>query len=194
MYHKARRVLAVFLILMHLLITGVSTAKADSTPITLQSAEFITGKGFVLKFQVTPKFDPKKVDKFILINSVKYKLDCHRQNDILTCVAEISRKQFGNHAIIWIGKYSFGATIKEPRQSYCYNIIDYDLSGVWERIGTYCQDHVARIGEAITFYNPEWFDYFDYIYTLDGSDAFCSGDSFFPAPDLGNGYYYFCRN
>ena len=127
MYHKARRVLAVFLILMHLLITGVSTAKADSTPITLQSAEFITGKGFVLKFQVTPRFDPKKVDKFILINSVKYKLDCHRQNDILTCVAEISRKQFGSvlkvitpipfniPSILWIKLFKLSKwVIKKP--------------------------------------------------------------------------------
>ena len=201
---KPFRLLASSIILFTLIGTAVTPAQAAGvTAVHILGADYISGKGLVLYFEVSVDFNLEAAEKLVIVNGIRFPLACQfKDNGLLVCVAGVKKTAIGSLASIFIGDASFESTIPEPNMpvvpvvnvctGYEYNVYDYGPPTPeiipWGLIGTYTQPCPATVGDVIEFYNANWdgfqfYDgFFDYTYSLDGNDV-C-------APDLGNGYYF----
>ncbi len=190
------------LLLTSLALTVVPAMAADGPSIRFLGANYLSGKGLVLYFDVPSDLDPGQVENSVVVDGVSYSLTCHfNARGLLVCIAPVKKSGIGHSADVSFGGMTFNLTIPEvsvPRitpgvtmcagysvGSYVYDVFDYDSDLVWHSIGTHTQDCPAAVGDAIPFFSPDWGDTELHYYSLDGSDN-C-------APDLGDGYYFeFC--
>ena len=200
MYSKLFRLLASILVLVTTTAMYASPALAAGIPaIRFLGADYVSGKGLVLYFDVPEGVDIETIARNVVVNGVQFPLNCQfNANDLLACVAGVKKTDIGSTAFISFGGASFESKIPEANvrvcigysyNGYTYNVYDYGPEDIpWGLIGTYSQSCPAISGDVIVFFNANWAGltlengYFDYKYVLDGLAA-C-------APDFGNGYYY----
>ena len=194
------RLNASFLILIALTaLLATPALAAEVSTVHFLGADYISGKGLVLYFEVPEGFEIESVEKNVTVNDVNFPLSCQfNANGLLACVAGVKKTDIGSMASIFFGGASYESIIPEANirrcagyssKGYSYDVYDYGPDAIpWGLIGTYTQSCPAVTGDVITFYNANWAGltlengYFDYTYTLDGTIT-C-------APNFGNGYYF----
>lgn len=177
-------------------------AAAGTKSIKLVAVHFIGGKGIVFVFDVKGKFDSFKGS--VNFQNVSYPLSCKFRDDgKLSCTIPGGAKMAGKTVFGSLNGFSFSARV--PYKTYCSPIYDLDLNGSgidntgWEQAGTYCQETEPNVGDEIYWYNPEWQNYYWYVYANDGSEVIWWNDDgdgqiepgeLVPAPSFGEGYYW----
>ena len=197
---KLFRMLATILFLVATVAMFATPALAADVPsVRFLGADYVSGKGLVLYFDIPEGFEFETIAKNVVVNGVQFPLSCQfNANGLLACVAGVKKSDIGSKAFISFSGASFESKIPEANvrvcigytyNGYTYNIYDYGPEDIpWGLIGTYTQSCPAITGDVITFYNGNWAGltledgYFDYTYVPDGA-ATC-------APNFGNGYYY----
>jgi hypothetical protein len=195
---KIQHTVACLSLLLILCALTINPALAASDPLVrFLGADYLSGKGLVLYFDVSPDFDPLQFENSISLEGFVYPLSCHfNVRNILVCVAPVKKSEIGQAAAVSFGGTTFDLTVPEtnvPRitsgvcsgysvGSYAYGVFDYDADLIWHSIGTNVQNCPAAVGDEIPLFSPDWGDTELHYYSLDGSDN-C-------APDLGDGYYF----
>lgn len=180
-----KKVLYTTLVLLAMLFSAVGTAAAApmaAGTVTLIGAGYVEGKGVVFTFHVDGKVSRSAMKGSVHVDGGgNYGLDCVQQDsDTIKCTAP--KAVAGNNvSVTWGGSTFWTHVAGIPDPQYCYSVYDYDMEGVWQDYGPYCQDTPAEYADWIEFYNEDWEDSYDYWFLPEGPE--CSGKS-------GDAYYF----
>lgn len=148
-----------------LLAASAFPALAAGPSVSFLGADFISGKGLVLYFDVPADFDLSQADSFVVVDGITYPLNClFNDGGILVCIAAVKKTAIGMTALIVFGGSSFETLVPEANvrpvviasacTGYTYSVYDYDLGFTWHEIGTHDQSCPALVGDAIPFFQP----------------------------------------
>lgn len=209
-----KKTASVLLVLALLLSLTVQTVLAQGILELLEARNDARG-GVIFVFRFNGDFNKNDFKGGqVFFGDMKFPMNCNiadPEEGILQCTT--SRKVAGHNVQINLAGQVFWAFV--PVRSgggggsqYCYGVYDWlpegegsgqpeeevePLNGTgltdWVRFDTYCQDAPANVGDLLSnYYNPDWNDYFDYIFLLESPG--CEGMN----PLYENAYFYNCES
>jgi hypothetical protein len=190
MKNKFLTVASILSTLAMLAVAVTPAAAAGDKSITFLGAQWIPGKGVVFEFKVVGDFSD--LSGFVNVGGQQFNLNCHfNGKENLACMANRGLSHFVGQIVQGsIAGYNFSGLIRG--RTFCYSVFDYyPTSGPpenWHEIGQQCQDSPASPGDTIQFFNPDYNYDYNYRFSIIGGLDACLA-----APDLGDGYYYFCQ-
>lgn len=203
----------VLLVLVLLLSLTVQTVLAQGTLELLEARNDAQG-GVILVFHFSGNFNKNDFKGGqVFFGDMKFPMNCNIADPaegILQCTA--SRAVAGHNVQVNLAGQVFWVFVPARNgggggSQYCYGVYDWlpegegidqpvevePLNGIgltdWVRFDTHCQDAPASVGDLLSnYYNPDWDDYFDYIFLLESPD--CGGMN----PLYENAYFYNCES
>ncbi|GAB4499066.1 MAG: hypothetical protein OHK003_13570 [Anaerolineales bacterium] len=194
----------VLLVLVLLLSLTVQTVLAQGTLELLEARNDAQG-GVIFVFRFSGNFNKNDFKGGqVFFGNINFPLNCNITDPvegILQCTT--SRTVAGHNVQINLAGQVFWVFVHARNgggggSQYCYGVYDWlpeeeiigpSESGLmdWVRFDTHCQDTPANVGDLlINYYNPDWDDYFDYIFLLESPE--CDGMN----PLSENAYFYDC--